>query len=282
MDYVYAIKRTNNKDARFLDEKINSIRVLATAIAKVGITINPFEHSHSYYELHCVTEGSCTFVLSGVAYKVKKYDFFLIPPNTPHFIEVETEDFSKLAISFRMSSKYSHFSLVSKIVHPCDSNERKLLEFLMNYEERSIGGDVAISYLIVKSLLIQFLFEDNAKIFNPYFSLAMDDDAIVHYLRQYISENCFSCVSPQDVADYCGISQRHLNRVLHQKLGGTIRDIIDDEKLKQIKNQIKDGLTAKQIASNFGYANEFSLLRFVKNKTGKTFGDFRIEEQQRQ
>jgi hypothetical protein len=105
----------------------------------------------------------------------------------------------------------------------------------MNYEERSIGGDVAISYLIVKSLLIQFLFEDNAKIFNPYFSLAMDDDAIVYYLRQYISENCFSCVSPQDVADYCGISQRHLNRVLHQKLGGTIRDIIDEEKLKQIK-----------------------------------------------
>ena len=41
------------------------------------------------------------------------------------------------------------------------------------------------------------------------------------------------------------------------------------------------GLTAKQIASNFGYANEFSLLRFVKNKTGKTFGDFRIEEKQR-
>ena len=36
-------------------------------------------------------------------------------------------------------------------------HERKLLEFLMNYEERSIGGDVAISYLIVKSLLIQIL-----------------------------------------------------------------------------------------------------------------------------
>ena len=279
MDYFYAIKRTNNKNVRLLDSKISGIIVMSVAIAKKDISIDPTEHSHAHYELHCVTNGRCIFMLDGKPIALKPYDIFIVPPNTPHQIVNETEDFSKLAISFRMTSSYSQMKFVTGIVHSCDENERRTLEVLMNYEEKCIVGDVATSYLMAKSLLIQFLFEDNSNVLNTYFSATVSDETLIYYVRQYINENCFDTISARNVADYCGISQRHLNRLLKDCLGCTINDLVNEEKLLRVGEMLKNGATVREISETLGYSNEFSLLRFVKNKTGKNISEIRMEMQ---
>ena len=277
MDYFYAMKRTNSENVRLLDSKISGIIVLSVAISKMGMWINLAEHTHSHYELQCVTSGKCQFVLNDKIIFLKPYDIFLIPPNTSHRVVDATEDFSKIAISFRMSSPYSHFNFVTDVIHTCNENERRTLDLLMNYEEKCIVGDVATSYLMAKSLLVQFLFEDNHKVLNSYFSATLSDDTLIYYLKQYIRENCLDTISARSVADYCGISQRHLNRILNDCLGCTINDLVNEEKITLIKKMLHDGVPVKRISLELGYSNEFSLLRFVKNKTGKSISEIRAE-----
>ena len=42
---------------------------------------------------------------------------------------------------------------------------------------------------------------------------------------------------------------------------------------------LKNGATVREISETLGYSNEFSLLRFVKNKTGKNISEIRMEMQ---
>ena len=79
----------------------------------------------------------------------------------------------------------------------------------------------------------------------------------------------------REVAEYCGISQRHLNRILNDQFGCTINDLVSDAKILKIQEKLNEGMTAKIIAQEMGYANEFSLVRFVKNKTGKSLSALR-------
>ena len=275
MDYFYAIKRTNNKDVRFLDGKINGIVVVSVAIAKKDICINPSEHTHSYYELQCVTSGSCQFMIDGESVSLKPYDIFILAPNTSHRVIDASEDFSKLAISFRMGSSCSNMKFLTGAIHTCDKNQRKNLELLLDYEEKRIICDVAVSYLLAKSLLIQFLFEDNYTTLSQYFSAVVSDNSLAYCIKEYINENCTRIVSVREVAEYCGISQRHLNRILNDQFGCTINDLVSDAKILKIREKLNEGMTAKMIAQEMGYANEFSLVRFVKNKTGKSLSALR-------
>ncbi len=58
-----------------------------------GESINPLAHSHTFYEIFCVIEGSAIHLCNDVLTPIKKGSLVFIRPNDVHKYLDSTEDF---------------------------------------------------------------------------------------------------------------------------------------------------------------------------------------------
>lgn len=79
-----------------------------------GESINPAAHSHNFYEIFCVTEGSAIHWCNSVSAPIKKGSLVFIRPNDVHQYLNSTEDFSFYNLVFSSETVDKIFSLYDK------------------------------------------------------------------------------------------------------------------------------------------------------------------------
>ena len=83
-------------------------------------------------------------------------------------------------------------------------------------------------------------------------------------------------VKIDDITRFLHISARHLNRICMETRQKTVRVILDEERLRYIRELLSTtGYTLHEIAFLSGFSSEQSLIRFFHRKEGYTPTQYR-------
>lgn len=245
-------------------------------------------HQVSFYEIVFIEEGSGTFSLDGKVMSITPGTIIFISPGQVRRWEIKDKikgytlffekDFLHLFFSddlflyrFQYFHQYSH-STDMKI------DERsfgKCLELLQEIE-REFGQIQNDSNHLIRSVLYQLLIVLNryyAQIYN------VQRDTYIHadfYKFRSLLEKKF--LENQTVESYTkmlNVSSGFLNKVCRQFSGLTAQQMIHHKLISEIKKELHQNKSAKEICYEFGFSDPSNFNRFFKKFTRTTPQQYR-------
>lgn len=164
--------------------------------------------------------------------------------------------------------------------HPvCFDMTIKELDNLMSllYEiKHELHNPVADSYHLIAADLLKFLIELN-RIYIAKFSLSQNApvNIFAYRYKELLEKNIRSSFRVADYAQMLGISRIALNKAVAEVFGVTAVHLLKQRLLQEIKNDlIYTTKTPKAIASELGFSAPNHLMRFFKQQTGLTIGEY--------
>jgi len=94
--------------------------------------------------------------------------------------------------------------------------------------------------------------------------------------KEYIANNSHVFLSCSDIAEYCGISERHLLRLFKRYENMTVLQFVHKTKLHQIEKMLlKTQLSQETISAHLGFSGSTYMGKFFLRHTGMTPGEYR-------
>lgn len=237
---------------------------------------------HHFYELQYVLDGGLSFRLSDQDMRINAGEFVLVPPDCYHEITGSEENTRKLVFGFDVELNIEKISEGLTLIEHEVKQESKtmrdiaeLLDSLLSMQSNTIG-------IQLKNMTEAFLFamidvllpnggNDSSKTKSCY------KKNIIEQMLTYIRAHAGSgFVTVDELAGLFHISKRHLSRICMDTLGKTPREILDEERLRYIRELLSTTpYTLNEIAFITGFNSEQSLVRFFKAKESCTPGRYR-------
>jgi len=192
------------------------------------------EHRHEFSELFIVLEGTAMHRIASHIYPIRQGDVYIVKGDIPHaFLDtdglqvcnisydprifigatglLEEQTFEELFLrepAMRADMAYPSMlhldrHTINQIVHLCDCCAEQ-------YEQKKPGyvSCIRLCFLTMVSLLLQCY--DFKKVLHP------EGISILYHATQYMNEHFSEGISVKEIADFCHVSSRHLNRVFQQ------------------------------------------------------------------
>lgn len=254
------------------------------------------EHTHAYFQLNYVLEGTPAIHVGQKVYKAVPGDFFLLAPGVPHWIESFADDIIVLKVYIKYSTFENTFFRLLDEKNVLTSFFRRVLcgedgegnyicfhtdatsffrdtmletyrLFMNRVEYREIIMECRITELFCH--LVRLCMEPS------YTSLDTGEVAgvgrVLAYMRQH-SETA----TLEDTAAWSGYSRNYLCRLLRSGTGQTFTELLNAmriEKACQLLVRTDDPVT--DIASRVGYGTIKHFYRVFHQVTDMTPGDYR-------
>lgn len=104
----------------------------------------------------------------------------------------------------------------------------------------------------------------------------------VQRAEQYIRSNFAKDISLADCADYVGISSYYLSHIFKDKTGRTFIEYLTDIRICHAKELCRgQDLSIKDISERCGYLNTTYFYKVFKKNVGRTIGEYRKQEQEK-
>lgn len=236
-----------------------------------------FLHTHSFFEILCLVEGSCSHYINGQQQYLSKGDILIMAPGTMHAIHAADDDSLVINILIRSSTFNSAFlnTLTNKTIlgdffqktlyhnkehsyllfHAGNDNSLfQILEYLYREECYDKRYKNAVKNQIAE-LFFSFLLRNHEKdVFIPNPTGANDDPDFV-FLLKYM-ENNYQDISLKEMADFFHYSERHLIRLIQDYTGASFSKNIQQIRLNHAAALLeKTDLPVSGISSQIGYSN---------------------------
>lgn len=249
-------------------------------------------HEHSHYELQLISRGAIQYRFESCSTLLEENDLILIPPGTRHC-------WRQMRYPLRMNG----FHLA--ISGPHDQHDRFLdlvdqIAIRHRYRFPAEPRLTALSRNIEQELFdAPPFFEDNLRLLFQLFLLkftqtclaeilrlpsAADDepeeshfrDHLLNSVITYIDDNLNRPISLDNLATFCGISARHLNRIFHSRHQMPVGQYVIQRKIEHAGRLLRQTeLNIRQVAVQTGYPDVNYFCRQFKQITGRTPGEFR-------
>ena len=104
----------------------------------------------------------------------------------------------------------------------------------------------------------------------------MEDDPRIQLVKQYVKDNIAENINTEELASYCRISEKHLERIFLQSEGKTLMTFVREQKCREIEKLLADSsLSIKQISEMMNFSNEYYFNAFFKKHSGMPPGAYR-------
>ena len=101
-------------------------------------------------------------------------------------------------------------------------------------------------------------------------------DNRIEKAKEYIINNSHVFLSCSDIAEYCGISERHLLRLFKRYENMTALQFVHKTKLHQLEKMLLETqLSQEAISEHLGFTGSNYMGRFFRRYTGITPGEYR-------
>ncbi|MBD5353568.1 MAG: AraC family transcriptional regulator [Bacteroides sp.] len=154
--------------------------------------------------------------------------------------------------------------------------ERRILMSFLDEIRQELRNPVADSYHLIAADLFKFLITLN-RIYVAQFSLSQNIPAnlFAFKYKELLERNIRSSFRVADYSRMLGISRIALNKTVDDTFGVTAVHLLKQRLLQEIKNDlIYTTKTPKAIASELGFSAPNHLMRFFKQQTGQTIGEY--------
>lgn len=245
-------------------------------------------HQLSFYEILFIEEGAGTFTLDENKISINPGTIIFTSPGQVRCWEIEEKvrgytlffdkDFLYLFFSdelFLYRFQYFHQYSFPTGMQISEASFEKCLELLYEIEQefRQLQND---SSHLIRSVLYQLLVILNrfyAGIYN------VQGDTYVHpdfyRFRSLLEKNFVNDRTVEGYTQMLNVSPGFLNKICRQFSGLSAQQMIHHKLISEIKKQLYQNKSAKEIAYEFGFSDPSNFNRFFKKLTGTTPQQYR-------
>lgn len=236
-----------------------------------------FPHTHDFFEIMCVINGSCKNSIGDQIYTLNAGDILIIAPGTMHAISDTNEDSLIVNLLIRSTTFDSNFFYILKdqtilsdffkntlyhnekfsyLLFHATTNSEIFTILTALYQEECSNRRYKNS---VKNQLVELFFsyllrnhEKDLYLPDPNGS---DEENNFIFILKYMEER-YQNVTLQEVAHFFHYSERHMIRLLKEYTGQSFSQNIKKIKLKHAAKLLTTTtLSQKDIAARVGYSN---------------------------
>ena len=260
------------------------------AIVEHARYLPPLIHSHAFFELVYVREGSCTHYMDDKAHALTAGDICIIAPNHIHALAAFTDDADIINLQIRTSTFEKSFlgilsdrDVLSDFFMHCLYNikgqtcitfrcsEDLYLKSLSNLLAQEFNTSNKYRGRMMDSLISTFfiqLLREHEKdvVLDPDNKSPNDDNLIL--MLQYIQNN-YATLSLSELARFFGYSTRHITRLIKESTGKNFSDITKELRMKKAAELLKNReLPITTIIETLGYTDLSTFYKAFKGYYG--------------
>ncbi|MDE6682048.1 MAG: helix-turn-helix domain-containing protein [Muribaculaceae bacterium] len=246
-------------------------------------------YATDFFEFYFFRRAQGFVVLDGEKIEIHDDSVLIISPHQHQEWHVETEKLDYTFLIFQenflanvISAPYFVFRLHFCFQHDhpvCFSlieDEKKQLFSLLKEIKQELLKPGADSFHLIAADLFKFLILFN-RIYSSHFSLSqkIPTNLYAFKYKELLENKIRSSFRVADYARMLGISRIALNKAVDEAFGVTAVHLLKQRLLQEIKNDlIYTAKTPKAIASELGFSAPNHLMRFFKQHTGQTIGEY--------
>ncbi len=232
-------------------------------------------HRHKFFELHFILDGSITYSIDGEKIPLKKGDYVLFAPNQWHKIDEYGSELIKCSAAFTVGEE----ALCSALISGCGTQKKICAKIENTLLFISSITDKQTPYygVIVKNRLFEIIHSIAGDI-NPDRLQKKDTEMDVRVLKvkHFVKDNPHVFLSCEDMARYCNISVKQLNRLFLKHEGISLLAYLHKEKIGQAKALLaEEKISLREISEYLGFSSVYYFSRFFSNHEGITPGEYR-------
>lgn len=260
----------------------------------------PIKHTHTFFELAYVYDGTCIQTINNETVKMKRGDLCIIPPGVSHSI-LALDDGIIINIMLRRGTLHRMFfsflnnknilssfflnniytkRLNDYIIFHSGLDDQLRSSFVWMLKE-SIDKDDYYYQCITNTLLLDFYI-----IIRNYSNTAQmpqnidKNDEQRYAIMQYIQDN-YKDITLSKIADNFGYSNEYISHLTKNLLGTTYSELVKKVRIERSQDLLANTtLTIANIAEAIGYDTSEHYIRQFKKFTGMTPTSFRKQEAQ--
>ena len=256
-----------------------------------------YKHSHSFFEVACVLNGSCENHFASQTLHMEPGDICIISPQTVHAISAFSDNCILYNLLIRSATFeqtflnslpqqgilfnfFSHALYAPKsetYIYFKTGKDPLLFEILGEIIDE-FNEEKSYYEVLLNSLLTNFFIkllrrhEKNVLIPNP--AHHKDEENIIFILR-YLTEH-YDTITLKELAQFFNYSERQMARILKEYTGKSFTHLIQDIKLTKACDLLKNpDLSIQDVVDMIGYSNANFFYRLFKTQYQITPAEYR-------
>jgi AraC-like DNA-binding protein/mannose-6-phosphate isomerase-like protein (cupin superfamily) len=251
------------------------------------------QHTHDFFEISFVGEGSGYHYIDDQVIPIKQGDLFVIPIGTSHVFRPASPKQDKMLViyncifrvelldnwkhllqkdSFTYNTIYSPFQCSERWLRFQDKHDTFSTIVQSMYGEflkRSLGFETVMTVLLIQMLVTLQRFELKNETEPVPFRML---EEVVHFIKSRYTEN----LTVQDVADYFFLSASHFQRLFKKSTGLSFTQYLQNARIQKCCELLKStDIPIYQIANQVGYQDMKFFHALFRRKTGVTPRQYR-------
>lgn len=244
--------------------------------SEVAVYQTQKEHRHSFFELHFVLSGEMRYRIKGETVAVKNGQLLLIPPAELHRVSDYSADFLKFSVAFSMPREEELYDALYKVSGQALALSDGMRESLDRCFDES-RRDTVYSPLIIRSRFFEILYALSG--FHEKKRTVRESgkaDIRLIKAKQFIEDNAHTFLGCEDVAGYCYISVKQLNRIFMRYENMTLLAYIHREKIASAEKLLRDDrYSLQEISDLLGFSSVYYFHAFFSRHAGVAPGEYR-------
>lgn len=256
-----------------------------------------FQHSHSFFEVACVLNGSCENHFASQTLHMETGDICIISPQTVHAVSAFSDDCILYNLMIRSATFEQTFlnslpqqgilfNFFSHALYAPGSETYLYFKTGRDPQLLDIIGEIIDEFyhekyyyeVLLNSLLTNFFIkllrrhEKNVLVPNP--AHHKDEENIIFILR-YLTEH-YDTITLKELSQFFNYSERQMARILNEYTGKSFTRLIQDIKLTKACDLLKNpALSVQDIVDMVGYSNTNFFYRLFKEQYRITPAEYR-------
>jgi AraC-like DNA-binding protein/uncharacterized cupin superfamily protein len=272
---------------------------MAHDIIEISKEISPKDeqiefHSHFFYEIIFVLDGTCHYIIEDKEYQVGKGNIILIPPGIKHqvnwtndkrlyeryvlwinkdFLEQQKLVDRDILYAFEKCQKNNNYVLKSTTSSSYQSLEQDLIQLVNGSNEEKLNKEIwsvslGLSFIVH---LNRTHYDLETKNISDYKDILLGD--MLAYIDTHLNEK----ISIADLAQVLHVSPSTISRLCKQKLNVSLHQFIIQRRLKIAKSNILAGIDISEAWENLGFTDYSAFFRAFKRYYGVSPTRFKKE-----
>lgn len=257
----------------------------------------PLSHTHVFFELVYVRDGSCIHHLDDKDYILSKGDICIIPPSHEHAIAAFNDEADIVNVQMRKSTFENAFfgilsgkdvisdffmhGLYDINVNYCltfrtgdDELLFKISDFMLDEANRNEKYRGRMLDTLISTFLIQLLRKHEKDLVLAPDSHSDHDDNLILMLH-YIQNN-YANLSLNELARFFGYSPRHISRLIKNNTGKSFAEITKELRMKKAAELLKNPDTSiESVMEMVGYSDTSTFYKAFRGYYGMPPAEYR-------
>ncbi len=245
-------------------------------------------HSHDFYLLLYVTEGTGDHTIDFITHAVSPGSFFVMTPGQVHswnlmegidgYVIFFHPAFYKMQMQESNLIAFPFFHALN--ANPCitlDAHQQTVIGFVADQMHTEFTSSPAADLRLLRNYLEILLLKLSAN-----FQIEQQEDFTnsvsfkIRKLEQLVENHYVKMKEPRQYADLMNLSPSYLNSICKQALGKTLTDIISDRIILEAKRLFSyTDLNVSQVANRLNFTDASYFIRFFKKHTSLTPEQFK-------